>query len=81
MSDGGGSTIEFVPHCDEPCGLGSAWFECPACHRKNRNYGDMWFGPAEGKNHAEDECEHCGVLLVADWVDYRGEWQVRVGDG
>lgn len=55
--------IEFVPHCDDNCGMGYAIFECPFCKKNIIDYGEVWYtftgyGRLE-QNYADVECDSC----------------------
>jgi hypothetical protein len=70
--------VSFVAHCDEPgCGLGSAEFDCPACGRPDRDFGDLFYAPENSEESVKISCSRCGVELIAerqtDWT-----WMIRV---
>jgi transcription initiation factor IIE alpha subunit len=70
--------IEFIPHCDEDCGLGSAWYMCPHCHERGVDY-DLWI-ESEDK-YTEDlpfKCENCNTDLVAEYQISEGAYEVKI---
>lgn len=72
------NTVVLIDHCDEPCGLGWAYFNCPVCG-KNQDSGDVYMNQDEIYN-GEDEkiiCDGCRSELRVFWNKEELEYQIE----
>lgn len=59
----------FISHCDDGgCDLGSVEYDCPACGRANRDFGQFWWD--RYSTPAYSQCEKCKTKLVMLSKDY-----------
>lgn len=70
--------ITFIPHCDEDCGLGAAWFNCPECGARQYNCDTLWWDREvmdDGKE-LKCRCDCCKIKLTAS-KDRNGDYIIE----